>query len=184
MLATHSCHCRIPDILSPSQGQSLAFATSLSVTRERMRVGSEAPAETSSGLLTSYAVRLSPANTHSSSQLSPRNSGPSQPWSGGPENSRWQTGEFGLSSSPAQGACRAWRPFCLRCACSGPASQHQRPQRCRLAGLRFRPLTCTVSVRVTAAEASPAVSDLTCGMLSPCSIASPGLTVLLLQGLH
>ncbi len=82
-----------------------------------VHVGSEAPAEASSSHLTSYAVRLSPANTHSSSQLSPRNSGPSQQWSGGfdgPYNARSQTNDFGLSSSPAQGASRAWQPLRLR----------------------------------------------------------------------
>ena len=76
---------------------------------ECLDAGSEAPLEPSTSQLTSYAVRLSPTNTHSSSQLSPRNSGASQQWGGGFEsaqNQPWQAGEGNLSSSPAPGSSR------------------------------------------------------------------------------
>ena len=70
--------------------------------------GSEAPADPSSSHLTSYAVRLSPAQTHSSSQLSPRSSGPAQTWSGAGDGGQWQLGDSLLSSSPARGVSRPW----------------------------------------------------------------------------
>ena len=68
--------------------------------------GSEAPADPGSSHLTSYAVRLSPAQTHSSSQLSPRSSGPAQTWSGAGDGGQWQPGDSVLSSSPARGVSR------------------------------------------------------------------------------
>ena len=80
---------------------------------ECLYAGSEAPLEPSTSQLTSYAVRLSPTNTHSSSQLSPRNSGASQQWGGeieSAQNQPWQAGEGNLSSSPAKGSSRANMP--------------------------------------------------------------------------